>query len=153
MNYVKHNKEEHKEAKDLIKQIESAKEGKKELFRKLYIMIYAHHSSEEAVIFPVLKERAKKKDTSTILEMIEEHNLIKYQFSLVERTSEENETWEAKFAVLKEVIEHHLDEEELELSPIVKDLIPKEESKELMVEFEKVFSEKEKEKEAELKGK
>lgn len=150
MDYVKHNKEEHQKAKDLMKKIEKAKSNKKDLFRELFVMIYAHHTAEEETIFPILKERAKKEDYSTVLEMIEEHNLIKYQFSLVERTSEENESWDAKFSVLSEIIEHHLDEEETDLSPVFKDLMTKEESKEQMIAFEEVFSQREKEKKKEL---
>ena len=153
MQYTSHNKEEHSEAKKLLKKIEKSKEDKKELFRELFVMIHAHHTSEEAVIFPVVKERAKKKDTETLLEMIEEHNLIKYQFSLVDRTSEENETWDAKFSVLKEILEHHLKEEVKEFSPIVDKLIPDSESEELMVEFEKIYAEKEAEKKKELSEK
>lgn len=150
MDYVKHNKEEHQKAKDLMEKIEKAKSNKKDLFRELFVMIYAHHTAEEETIFPMLKERAKKEDYSTVLEMIEEHNLIKYQFSLVERTSEENESWDAKFSVLSEIIEHHLDEEETDLSPVFKDLMTKEESKEQMIAFEEVFSQREKEKKKEL---
>lgn len=150
MDYVKHNKEEHQKAKDLMEKIEKAKSNKKDLFRELFVMIYAHHTAEEETIFPILKERAKKEDYSTVLEMIEEHNLIKYQFSLVERTSEENESWDAKFSVLSEIIEHHLDEEETDLSPVFKDLMTKEESKEQMIAFEEVFSQREKEKKKEL---
>lgn len=151
MGYVEHNKEEHNKAKALMVKVEEAKkeDTKRTLFNELFVMIHAHHSSEESVVYPELKKRVTGENLSVILEMIEEHHLGNYQFSLLDRTSTENETWDAKFAVLKEVLEHHMDEEEKEISPMIKKEMTQEENEELLEAFEKVYSEKEKEKEKE----
>lgn len=152
MDYITHNKEEHSEFKKLIKKVEEAKgDKKKELFRELFIKIYGHHSGEEAVVFPAVKEKVSGEDLDVVLEMIEEHKLGNYQFSVLERTSVDNETWDAKFAVLKEVLEHHMDEEEDEFAKIAKKALSKEEREELLEEFEKVSDEKEEEKQKDLK--
>lgn len=152
MGYVKHNKEEHSKAKKLAKQVEKAEgDKKKELFRELFVMIYAHHSAEEAVVFPAIKEKVSGEDLDVVLEMIEEHKLGNYQFGILERTSVDNETWDAKYTVLTEVLEHHMDEEEDELSKVAEKVLTKEELEELLVEFEKVYDEKEKEKQKDLK--
>lgn len=152
MDYIKHNKEEHSEFKKLMKKIEkvSGKE-KKKLFRKLFVKLYGHHNGEEAVVFPAVKENVSGKDLDTVLEMIEEHKLGNYQFSVLERTSIENETWDAKFAVLKEVLEHHMDEEEDEFSAIAKKALSKKDREQLLEEFEEVSEKKEKEKKKDLK--
>lgn len=153
MGYVEHNKEEHQKAKDLAGKIEAAKKDdkKRTLFNELFVMIYAHHTAEESAVYPKLKQRVKGDDLSTILEMIEEHHLGNYQFSLLDRTSNENETWDAKFAVLKEVLEHHMDEEEQEIGPMIQKEMTKEENDMLLEAFEKVYAEKEKEKKKDLK--
>ena len=107
MGYVKHNKEEHSKAKKLAKQVEKAEgDKKKELFRELFVMIYAHHSAEEAVVFPAIKEKVSGEDLDVVLEMIEEHKLGNYQFGILERTSVDNETWDAKYTVLTETLSY-----------------------------------------------
>lgn len=152
MDYITHNKEEHSEFKKLIKKVEEAKgDKKKELFRELFIKLYGHHNGEEAVVFPAVKEKVSGEDLDVVLEMIEEHKLGNYQFSVLDRTSVDNETWDAKFAVLKEVLEHHMDEEEDEFAKIAKKALSKEEREELLEEFEKVSDEKEEEKQKDLK--
>ncbi|MDP3386674.1 MAG: hypothetical protein Q8S24_05535 [Eubacteriales bacterium] len=45
-------------------------------------------------------------------EMIEEHTLVNYQLSVLEKESVENETWDAKFSLLKEELDHQLEEAE-----------------------------------------
>ncbi len=102
-------------------------------------------------MFPAVKENVSGKDLDTVLEMIEEHKLGNYQFSVLERTSIENETWDAKFAVLKEVLEHHMDEEEDEFSAIAKKALSKKDREQLLEEFEEVSEKKEKEKKKDLK--
>ncbi len=152
MNYITHNKEEHKEFKSLMKKVENAgDQNKKEIFQELFIKLHGHHSAEEEVVFPAIKEKATGEDLDVVLEMIEEHHLGNYQFSVINRTSEENETWDAKFAVLKEVLEHHMDEEEDELLEIAKRLLSKEQLEDMMDEFEKVNEMRMKEKEEEIK--
>ncbi|MDO5649093.1 MAG: hemerythrin domain-containing protein [Gallicola sp.] len=148
MDYIRHNKEEHSEFKKLIRKVEKAKGDKK---KELFIKLYGHHNGEEAVVFPAVKEKVSGEDLDVVLEMIEEHKLGNYQFSVLERTSIDNETWDAKFTVLKEVLEHHMDEEEEEFAKIAKKALSKEERKELLEEFEKVSSKKEKEKQKDLK--
>ena len=148
MGYLEHNVEEHDKAKDLAKQIESAKDDKKkrELFEELYVMIYAHHEAEEEVVFPVVMERLEKdSDKDVVREMIEEHSLASYQFSTVNQTMLENETWDAKFSTLLEVVEHHMDEEESDFTKIAKNVLRPDESEELLEQFEDAMDKYEKE--------
>lgn len=140
MNVLNHIKEEHKKFRGLIKKIESAKgDKKKELFRELYAEISGHHEAEEHVVFPLVREKAKSKDDEVVMEMIEEHSLGSYQFSVLEKTSIENKTWDAKFSVLKEVLDHHMKEEEAEFMPLAKKIVPEEKLANIMGEFESVL--------------
>lgn len=148
MGYFKHNVEEHEKAKKLAKQIEESKDSKKKrkLFEELYIMIYSHHKAEEEVVFPVVMERVEKdSDKDVVREMIEEHSLASYQFSTVNQTLLKNETWDAKFSTLLEVVEHHMDEEESDFTKIAKKVLTPDESEELLEQFEDAMDKYEKE--------
>ncbi len=152
MNYINHNVEEHKKFKELMGRVEESSGNKKvKVFYELYANLHGHHLAEEEIVFPKLKEKAEGEDLEIVREMIEEHHLGNYQFSIINRTSEENETWDAKFAVLKEVLEHHMEEEEDELAKVAKKLLSTEELEALMDEFEKVYEKKMEEKKKELK--
>lgn len=151
MDVLTHIKEEHDMFKGKIAEIEAAVgEGKKEIFRELYAKIHGHHEAEEEVLFPMVKEKAAGEAQEVVLEMIEEHKLGSYQFSVIEKTSVENETWDAKFSVLKEVLEHHIEEEEEEFMPLARKMIPEETLVKILDKFEKVHEAKEKEQKKKL---
>ncbi len=147
MGYLAHNVEEHDKAKKLAKKIENSKDDKekRELFEEFYIMIYAHHNAEEEVIFPVVKNGLTKEDELDVVrEMIEEHSLGAYQFSTVNKTFLENETWNAKFSTLLEVLDHHMEEEESQFTNLAKKVLSKEEDEDLLKKFETAMSKHEK---------
>lgn len=148
MGYLKHNVEEHEKAKKLAKQIEESTDSKKKrkIFEDLYIMIYSHHNAEEEVVFPVVIDRlSEDSDKDIVREMIEEHSLVSYQFSTVNQTLLKNETWNAKFSTLMEVVKHHMDEEEGEFTKLAKNVLTSEESEELLKQFEDAMDKYEKE--------
>ena len=154
MDVLTHIKEEHEQFRNLMKEIENAAgEKKKELFRDLYAQLHGHHEAEEHVVFPLVKEKAGEEDKEVVREMIEEHSLGNYQFSVIEKTFVDNETWDAKFSVLKEVLEHHMKEEEDEFITLARKVLPKEKLEEVLEEFEAVLEKKKKEKEKDLKQK
>lgn len=146
MNILDHIKEEHESFRKLMEEIKSSEgKEKRNKFRDLYAKLHGHHEAEEHVLFPLIREKVEGDDDSTVLGMIEEHSLGNYQFSLLERTALENETWDPKFSVLEEVLEHHMDEEEEEFIPLAKKVLSKETLNEINKEFENYHEEKEKE--------
>ena len=146
-------KSEHEEFRKLIKKIETAKSDKKKaLFDELNIKIHGHHEAEEKVLFKDVKSKSDEEGKDVVLEMIEEHNLGAYQLSLLDRTSVDNETWDAKFSVLKEVLTHHMDEEEKELFSQAREVLSKEELKEKYEPFEARNEEEKKKFQAKMKG-
>lgn len=139
MDVLAHIKKEHEKFRKMMSKIESAPDDtKKDLFKELYAEIHGHHEAEEHVLFPLVKEKAEGEDAEVVLEMIEEHSLGKHQFGVLDRTSLKNETWDAKFSVLKEVLEHHMEEEEKEFMPLAKKAVPKDKLSGLLEEFESV---------------
>lgn len=154
MDVLKEIKKEHDEFKNLIEKIEnSTGEKRKKLFNELYAKIKGHHEAEERVVFPDVKKKADDKGKDTVREMIEEHSLGAYQFSVIQRTGVDNDTWDAKFSVLKEVLTHHMDEEEKEFFKEAKKVLDKDQLQEKYDKFEKTNNEYKKKQEEKLKGK
>ena len=146
MDVLDHIKKEHDGFKKKIADIEAATSAKKkEIFKELHAEIHGHHEAEEKIVFPMVKEKKDEEAMEVVQEMIEEHRLGSYQFSVLEKTPVENETWDAKFSVLKEVLEHHMEEEESELVPMARKMIPERKLVEIMDKFESVHEEKKKE--------
>jgi iron-sulfur cluster repair protein YtfE (RIC family) len=89
--------------------VKTRQEGLAELKQELQI----HEAIEEEIFYPALKEHAEAKDI--VLEAYEEHDVVDTILSEIERTPVEDETWKAKFKVMKENLEHHIEEEEGEM--------------------------------------
>jgi len=70
---------------------------------------------EEEIFYPALKEHPKTKDLA--LEGYEEHHVVDMVMSEIEGVEPGDETWMAKFTVMKENLEHHIEEEEGEMFP------------------------------------
>lgn len=154
MNVLEEIKKEHEEFKGLISQIEKASGSKKrKLFEELYAKIKGHHEAEEHVVFPDVADKSDEDGKEIVREMIEEHHLGSYQFSLLERTSLENDTWDAKFSVLKEILTHHMDEEEKDFFKQAKKVLKEDELEEKYDDFEDTMDEYKKKQENELKKK
>ena len=152
VNVLEEIKKEHEDFKNLITQIENSDgERKKELFKDLYAKIKGHHEAEEHIVFPDIKTKSENDGKETVMEMIEEHSLGAYQFSVIQKTSIDNETWDAKFSVLKEVLTHHMDEEEKELFKQARKVLTKTELEEKYDPFEKTQEKYEKEQKNKLK--
>lgn len=92
---------------------ERAVKGRDELFARLKQELDLHARIEEEIFYPALEEAEETRDVT--LEAYEEHRLVKQLLSELEAESKDTEEWTAKFTVLKENIEHHVEEEEGEM--------------------------------------
>lgn len=149
---LKEIKKEHEEFRNLLSSMENSKnDKKKELFEELYSKLVGHHESEEDVLFPDVKENSDDEGKNIVMEMIEEHSLVAYQLSVLQKTPLTNETWDAKFSVLKEIIIHHLDEEEKELFKQAKKVLDKGVLEAKYEDFEKTMKKYKEKQEKKLK--
>lgn len=118
MDIFKEIKSEHEDFRKLLEKInettDRAVKTRTDLFRKLYINLTAHHEAEEEVLVPKLKE--KKETRKMGLEIVEEHHVVDDLLEQLKLLPVDDETWIVKFGVMKEIVEHHLDEEENEIS-------------------------------------
>ena len=154
MDVLQEIKKEHGEFRDLIKTIEDATPAKKkDLFEELYAKLIGHHESEEHVLFPDVKAKSDEEGKDIVREMIEEHSLVAYQFSVIQKTGLDNQTWDAKFSVLKEILTHHLDEEEKELFKQARKVLDEKILIDKYDDFEAVMEKYQKEQEKKLQAK
>ncbi len=89
---------------------ERAEKTRTELFEKLKEEMLIHERIEEEIFYPALKSHPKARDV--VLEGYEEHHVVDEIMGELETTPVTDETWGAKFTVMKENIEHHIEEEE-----------------------------------------
>jgi hemerythrin-like domain-containing protein len=92
---------------------ERATKGRAELFARLKEELDLHARIEEEIFNPALEESEETREIT--LEAYEEHRLVKQLLAELETQPKDTEEWTAKFTVLKENIEHHVEEEEGEM--------------------------------------
>jgi hypothetical protein len=108
---------DHDKVKKMLNEGESTTERgvktRTELFQELKAELMIHERIEEEIFYPALKSHPKAKDI--VLEGYEEHHVVDEIMGELEATPVTDETWGAKFLVMKENIEHHIEEEEGEM--------------------------------------
>lgn len=82
-----------------------------------------HSEVEDQVLYAKLRQHEETRDL--ILESKEGHKVIDKLLRELDRNDETSDQWVAKFEVLKENVEHHVDEEENELFPKAEKIIEK----------------------------
>jgi hypothetical protein len=110
-------KEDHKEVAKMMTKIEETSEQaaktREKLFLELKKELDLHAYVEETYFYPALKDVSETKEIT--LEAYEEHRVVKILLEELEDLDKDAEEWGAKFKVLKENVEHHVEEEEDEL--------------------------------------
>jgi iron-sulfur cluster repair protein YtfE (RIC family) len=131
-------KADHKKVAGLMDKIEDTTERaiktREELFTELKTELDIHAQIEETILYPVLE---KAKETHEIsLEAYEEHKVVKQLLSELASEPKDAEEWTAKFTVLKENVEHHVEEEEGEMFKKARRVLSEEEIAELGTRLE-----------------
>jgi len=104
---------------------ERAVKGRDELFTRLKQELDVHAKIEEEIFYPALEDADETRDVT--LEAYEEHRLVKQLLAELETEPKDTEEWTAKFTVLKENIEHHVEEEEGEMFKKARQVLSEEE--------------------------
>jgi hypothetical protein len=117
MNALKLLKQDHDEVKSMLSDLESTTERavktRTEGLATLKGELEVHEAIEEEIFYPALKDHPKTKDLA--LEGYEEHHVVDMVMAEIEGVEPSDETWMAKFTVMKENLEHHIEEEEGEM--------------------------------------
>ena len=109
-------KEDHERVKHLFEEFKELKgrdksEAAKTAIRDLEI----HAELEERIIYPAIRQEIDMDDTMN--EAVEEHHLVHVLIRELKKLKPSDETFEAKFNVLSELVQHHVEEEEGEVFP------------------------------------
>ena len=113
---------DHHKVQDLFKQYEEAKDDpskKQKIFQQIDMELKVHTTIEEEIFYPASREFVS--DEETVNEAVVEHASAKDLMAQLEGMAPEDPYYDAKVTVLKEMIEHHVEEEEEEYFPEVKD--------------------------------
>jgi hypothetical protein len=92
------------------KTTERARKRRREILRTLATEIVAHERKEEKLLYPALKRHPDARDI--VLEGYQEHHVADVLVRELKQMDPTDERWGAKFTVLKESLEHHIEEEE-----------------------------------------
>ncbi|MDX6271558.1 MAG: hypothetical protein QOD28_2781 [Acidobacteriota bacterium] len=108
---------------------ERAEKTREELFTKLKQELDVHAHIEETIFYPVLKKAEETRDIT--MEGIQEHHVVKVLLGELDAMGVGSETWTAKLKVLKENVEHHVEEEEGDMFKKAREVLSKEQLEEL----------------------
>ena len=109
-------KADHREVAELFDELESASgKSKLSVFAQIKTALDLHAHIEEKFFYPALEEPKQTHDIT--LEAYEEHDVVKKLLQELNRAKAVNDEWEAQTKVLRENVEHHVEEEENELFP------------------------------------
>ncbi|HUJ25039.1 MAG TPA: hemerythrin domain-containing protein, partial [Myxococcales bacterium] len=119
-------RKDHESVEQLFKQFEKlterAQKSKKTLVLKMIRELAVHSAIEEMLFYPAVRTaalragtRAGQKLADTVLESLEEHHLVKWTLSELEKLDPDDERFDAKVTVLTENVRHHVEEEQDEM--------------------------------------
>lgn len=107
-------KADHKKVAELFDQLDAASgKAKLNVFQQIKSELELHANIEETIFYPALEEPDETHDL--ILEAYEEHEMVKTLLAELDGAESADDQWQAKAKVLRENVEHHVDEEENEL--------------------------------------
>lgn len=122
-------KDDHDRMRELLNRLESTTERgvktRTELFATIKGELTVHEIIEEEIFYPELKAHPKAKDI--VLEAYEEHHVVDLVMAELENLPVDDESWGAKAVVMKENVEHHMEEEEGEMFKTARSVFDREE--------------------------
>lgn len=121
MNAIDMLKEDHQKVKGLFRQFEQAGEDtarKKQIANQVFQELKVHSQLEEEIFYPAVKEKTREEEARDLVtEGVEEHHVVDQLMEELQQPGLDDEVYDAKFKVLTENVEHHIQEEEEELMP------------------------------------
>jgi hemerythrin-like domain-containing protein len=116
-------KRDHREVEQMFKRFERAGDGavkaKGQLVAAMIEALSRHAEIEELILYPAVREQLPRSG-SDVLEALEEHHVVKVVLRELEGLDPTAERFDAKVAVMMELVRHHVREEESSLFPKVR---------------------------------
>jgi len=119
-------KADHKKVAGLFDRLESTSgKSKLDVFKQIKSELEVHTHIEEKIFYPALEKPEGTHDLT--LEAYEEHKVVKTLLAELSGAKSADDEWQAKAKVLRENVEHHVEEEENELFDKADDALSAEE--------------------------
>ena len=124
-------KQDHEKVRGLLTELADttnrAEKTRTELLQKIAAEIKAHTTIEEEIFYPAFKAAGEKADDSKMFfEALEEHRAAgDLVLPDLLKTDVQSDQFGGRAKVLKELVEHHADEEEKEMFPRARELMDK----------------------------
>jgi hemerythrin superfamily protein len=124
-------KQDHAKVRALLGELEKSGEKatarRDELLQEIERELKIHTTIEEDIFYPAFREAAEKKDDRKLYyEAVEEHHVVDTVLPELKATDLGREQFAAKTKVLKDLVEHHAEEEESEMFPRARKLLGRE---------------------------
>jgi hemerythrin-like domain-containing protein len=133
MDAIKLLKADHDEMRDLLGELEATTtrgiKKRQQLIAEIEMKLKAHTAIEEEIFYPAFREAGQKSDDDKMyFEALEEHRAAgELVLPDLVSTDPSSEKFSGRAKVLKELVEHHADEEEKEMFPRAKKLLDRDE--------------------------
>jgi iron-sulfur cluster repair protein YtfE (RIC family) len=131
-------KQQHRKVTAALKKMEKAKKAQRlELLEEISNDLAAHMAIEQEIFYPAVADL----DEDTIAEAYEEHSLAELALKRLRTTDADSEAFRPRCVALRELLEHHIEEEEQELFPEVEKEIDDDELEALAARMKARFEE------------
>jgi hemerythrin superfamily protein len=125
--------QDHLKVKSLLKELENtterAEKTRERLIKEVEMELTIHSEAEEKFLYPRLQRISETKDLA--YEALEEHKVVKTLLTELVSEPKGTDEWTAKLSVLKENVEHHIEEEEGSLFPKAKRALSREDAEKI----------------------
>jgi iron-sulfur cluster repair protein YtfE (RIC family) len=138
--------EQHREVRKLLEDLSStttrAEKTRARLLPELETKLRGHMRIEEEIFYPAFRDAAEnEKEQQLFFEALDEHRAAEMELDELCKQEVTDVRFSAKAKVLKDMVEHHLDEEEKILFPKVRELFEKEQLSDLGAQMLERFQE------------
>ena len=106
---------DHQEVSGLIEQIMNTEAGSERtsLFKEMMSILLAHSHAEQQVLYKKMEKSDDEKTRKFALEGTNEHQIVEQQLQqMAKARNKATEQWAAQLTVLRELVNHHVREEE-----------------------------------------
>jgi hemerythrin superfamily protein len=120
-------KADHAHVKALFQQYEAAghraHQKKQGIAEEVFAALEVHTTIEEELFYPAMKRKTNQDGKDLVAEAMEEHHVVTTLMDELKGLDSKDERYDAKFKVLMENVEHHIEEEEEEMFPEAEEVL------------------------------
>ena len=112
-------KKDHEKVKGLLRKLEKSRDRDKQrnIFAQIDNDLQMHTRIEEEIFYPAFKTAVNRSESNLYFEAVEEHHVVEMVLPEMRTSRLSTEIFAAKAKVLKDLVEHHIEEEESQMFP------------------------------------